>query len=108
MDNNRRDFIKKSALSGIGLMGLSLSENSLQAQSEKKEKPNQDKKSGPLRIGFIGVGSRSRTHVRNTMLIEGVEIVAICDIQQASLDATKQSITEKGRKPPVTSGRIYW
>ena len=101
MENNRRDFIKKSALSGFGLLGLSLSGKELLAQTGSKGQNLAGKKEGPLQIGFIGVGSRGRSHVHDTLSIEGIEIVAICDIQQSSLDAAKKIISEKGRKLPV-------
>jgi hypothetical protein len=97
MKNNRREFIKKGAYTGIGLVGLNMSGTGLLAQSarlphDQPEDHNKEK----IRIGFIGVGSRGRSHVHDTLAISGIEIAAICDIQQSSLDQALKIIAEKG------------
>ncbi len=37
-----------------------------------------------VRVGFIGVGARGKTHVRHLLLIDGVEVKAICDTHEAN------------------------
>ena len=98
MNENRRNFLKKAALSGIGAAGLGLaSSNEILAQDKKKKttKSASDK----IRVGFIGVGSRAGTHISNALSL-GVEIVAICDIQQKSIDRTKDFIAKRGAAAP--------
>jgi predicted dehydrogenase len=71
---NRKDFIQKTALAGAAL-GFT---NQLKAFSpEKKEK---------VRIGIIGTGFRSHEHMGNFLQREDVEITAIADPQQRSID----------------------
>lgn len=40
--NNRREFIKKSALAGIGLSGLAITDSSLFVQNKEKDQPKND------------------------------------------------------------------
>ncbi|MYB20419.1 MAG: hypothetical protein F4Y16_15775, partial [Holophagales bacterium] len=35
-----------------------------------------------VRIGFVGVGLQGGGHVRNFLRIEGVDLVAVCDIDE--------------------------
>ncbi|MCK4630315.1 MAG: hypothetical protein KAT40_02670, partial [Bacteroidales bacterium] len=65
---NRRDFIKVAALSGIG---ISLAPH-LSFASNLSSKT--------ARIGFIGVGDRGRSHLRNILNRKDVIIPAFCDI----------------------------
>jgi predicted dehydrogenase len=99
MQNNRRDFIRKSALTGVGLMGLKLTGGEIFARPEGTGKKVTEQ-TGPVKAGFIGVGSRGRSHLNDTISLKDIEITAICDIQQSSLDAALKIISEKGRKPP--------
>ncbi len=100
MPNNRRDFIKKSALAGAGVLGMNLSGQDVFGQSDKIHERSAD---GMVNAGFIGVGSRGRSHLNDTMALKDVEIVAVCDIQKSSLDEALKMIAGKGRKAP----RIY-
>jgi predicted dehydrogenase len=100
MPNNRRDFIKKSALAGAGVLGMNLSGQDVFGQSDKIHERSAD---GMVKAGFIGVGSRGRSHLNDTMALKDVEIVAVCDIQKSSLDEALKMIAGKGRKAP----RIY-
>jgi hypothetical protein len=65
MKNNRREFIKKGALSGIGLVGLTLSGNNLLAQSELDPVNPKNENKGDIRVGFISVG-RNREAIDDT------------------------------------------
>lgn len=99
MKSNRRDFIRKGAIAGIGAIGVSVSDK-LMANQDDKNKNKQPADPSVIRAGFIGVGSRGRSHVHDSLSIPGVEIVAFCDIRQASLDAAQKIVAEKGRKAP--------
>ena len=50
-----------------------------------------------IKAGFIGVGNRARSRVKDTLALPDIEIAAICDIQQTLLDAALTIISDRGR-----------
>ena len=48
-----------------------------------------------VRIGFIGMGMRGTEAIKRFVFIEGVEIKAICDIEQYNLDRAQQKLAER-------------
>ena len=48
------------------------------------------------RIGFIGVGRRGRSHLRNLLNRNDVEVPAICDIDAGALQTTARMIEDAG------------
>lgn len=53
-----------------------------------------------LRLGLIGCGWYGRVDVQAAFKVGGVEVVAICDVDQAHLDATVAEIEKlQGRRP---------
>lgn len=82
----RRNFIKSSAIAGLT---LALAPTMSLAKNDKAN------------IGFIGVGGRGRSHLRNLLLRSDVNIPAICDIDPEANDKTLQMISEKGWKKPT-------
>lgn len=100
MKSNRREFIRKSTIAGMSAVGLSITGSNLLAGQDEKGKNRKNENDGIVRAGFIGVGSRGRSHVHDTLSIPNVEIVAICDIQQNSIDEANKIILGKGRKEP--------
>ena len=50
-----------------------------------------------VRMAFIGIGSRGSGTLRRFMLQEGVEIKAICDVDQINIDRVQVSLTRAGR-----------
>jgi len=58
-----------------------------------------------VRVGFVGVGGMGGAHVRNFLSLEGVEIVALCDINEARNLEVASWITEDGRRRPTLYGR---
>src|SRR5690625_3690554 len=56
-----------------------------------------------VRIGFVGVGHQGTGHVRNFLAIDGVDIVAICDINPDNAERSRKMVVEKGRPEP----RLY-
>lgn len=57
-----------------------------------------------VRVGFIGVGRRGSGHVAHFCNIEGVEIKAICDIDDVMLDRSILQVEEKGLPTPERIG----
>ena len=53
-----------------------------------------------VRIGFVGVGGQGGSHVRNFLGIEGVDVVAICDIDAERASEVSTWVTDKGRPEP--------
>ena len=56
-----------------------------------------------LRLGFIGVGDRGSWHLDVALGIPGIEIPALCDINNAYLYRAKRWVEESGRPTP----RLY-
>jgi len=101
MKNNRREFIRKGALSGAGLLGMGLASGEAKATVAKKNARQADSTREIIRTGFIGVGSRGRSHLNDSAGISGVEIAAICDINPVSLEKARKLLKDKGKDSPV-------
>jgi predicted dehydrogenase len=81
----RREFIKTTALSSGAVTFGTISA----AGASKKEK---------TKIGFIGVGGRGRSLLREILKLDWVEIPAICDISPIALSAAQEIIEKSGGK----------
>lgn len=57
-----------------------------------------------VRAAFIGVGARGSGHVAQMLLLDGVDVVAICDTHKPSLDAAVKQCVDKGRPAPAAFG----
>src|SRR6185369_6392172 len=77
----RRDFLKLAGVAGIAA-----------AKATGNEKP--------VRIGFVGVGNRGTGLVRILLDLPGVEIPAICDINEQHLQTARDLVEKSGRKRP--------
>jgi len=53
-----------------------------------------------VRIGMVGVGNRGTGLLRNFLDLPGVEIPAICDINEANLERGQAVVEKAGRKRP--------
>ncbi|MCX6231035.1 MAG: Gfo/Idh/MocA family oxidoreductase [Bacteroidetes bacterium] len=62
-----------------------------------------------VRIAFIGLGMRGSEAIRRFMYIDGVKIVALCDILPERVDACNE-VLKKNNKPPAEkySGEEGW
>ncbi len=58
-----------------------------------------------IRIGFVGVGLQGGSHVQNFLKLDGVEIVALCDIDEARAREVAGWVTAAGRRKPRLYGR---
>jgi len=54
----------------------------------------------PVRIGFVGVGNRGTELVRLLLLLPGVQIPAICDIDEEHLQGAQALVEKAGQKRP--------
>src|SRR5574344_2976837 len=97
MENTRRSFLKKVTAAGIGAAGLAATNTAMASTSApgtQQKKKAAGKDDGKLRFGFIGTGSRCQEHINNVLSIPGNKIVAICDIQQKSIQKTLDHIAK--------------
>ena len=78
---NRRDFIKRSAVTGAGA-GLTLGmSRHTEAAFDNTDGPN-----GRVTLGFIGTGARAHQVLDEVMNIPGFEVVALCDAYKGRLE----------------------
>lgn len=89
---NRRGFLNISAAS---LAGIGLSESGFAGQAAPSAKP--------VRLGFVGVGNRGSYHLDCALGIEGVEVAAVCDIDDKALYRAKRWVEQAGQPSP----RLY-
>ncbi len=62
-----------------------------------------------VHIAFIGIGSRGTGAVRRYTFIDGVKIVALCDVVPENLENAQQILAESGLPPADTySGEEDW
>ena len=88
----RRSFIKTTAMGGLA---LSMAPNLAFGQKSKNSK---------VQLGFIGVGGRGRSHLRNILKRDDVLVPAVCDIDPAAIEKTLNMISGAGfEKPAVYS-----
>ena len=59
----------------------------------------------PIRIGFVGVGDRGSYHLDAALGIDGIEIPALCDIDDAYLHRAKRWVEASGKPSPRLCGR---
>lgn len=112
MSTNRRSFLKNIGL-GAGVIATTPLIASTSAGEKEKVKairksaertpamnfnmcgyaaPKLDK----VKVGFVGIGDRGSGAVKRMTFIEGVEIVALCDIRQSAVDGAQKILTEAG------------
>jgi predicted dehydrogenase len=85
---DRRSFLNVSAAS---VAGLALSQAGL-AQTASSSKP--------VRLAFVGVGNRGSYHLDCALGIEGVQVVAVCDVDDGALYRAKRWVEQAGQPSP--------
>jgi predicted dehydrogenase len=107
---DRRDLLKMGAAGlglGVagGLVGLSAEEvDRLQERPDLGPAPEALFAADPIdvvRVGFVGIGLQGGSHVRNFLGIEGVEIVALGDINEARALEVAEWVEQDGRRRPT-------
>jgi len=81
---DRRSFVKVAALSGIA---ISLAPHLSFASNLSSKK---------ARIGFIGVGGRGRSHLRNLLNRKDIIVPAFCDIDSVANEKAQEMIVKAG------------
>ena len=96
MKINRREFIKKNAMAGIGLAVAPTLISSTSLRAEK------------IKLGFVGVGGRGSWLLRLALQRGDVIVPAICDIRQEAVDKASNMVREAGQeKPQIYSGSSH-
>ncbi len=95
MKDNRRNFLKHTSLAGLGIAGgvlkgfagESSTENIIKAADNSySQQFNMCGYAAPkmetVRVGFIGLGNRGPSHLRNMTKLEGVKVMGLCDVRE--------------------------
>lgn len=113
MSTSRRELLSAaSAAVGVGMinkLGVTPGDDPGRTRRKKTDKHAIDLRAKPLdriRLAFIGVGARGSGHVYQCTMMEGVEIVAICDNHKPTLDGVVKRLTERYKRPvPALYGK---
>lgn len=84
---DRRTALKLGTAAGFGLA----------AMTPAAQRAGVD---NPLRIGFVGTGGRGTGLIRNLLRLEGVEIRALCDINEERLARAQELVAKAGQPKP--------
>ena len=57
-----------------------------------------------VKVAIIGVGARGSGHASQLATIEGVDFVAVCDLNEGRAKRSADNVTKKGHTPKVYSG----
>ncbi|MBL7111873.1 MAG: Gfo/Idh/MocA family oxidoreductase [Bacteroidales bacterium] len=90
MNLNRRDFIKKNAVAGIG---LAVAPTLISGTSFGAEK---------IKLGFVGVGGRGSWLLRLALEHGDVIVPAVCDIREEAAERAGNMVVEAGQDQPKT------
>ena len=85
---SRRRFIENGAAATLGLSVLPLT---VQAKNNLQK---------TVKIGMIGTGNRGTGHTKTLLNIEGVEIVALCDLVQSKAEIAADLCQKAGKSRP--------
>jgi hypothetical protein len=89
MSYDRREFLKKSLLTGTS---VSLASLDLKAYAEEK--------ATRVRLGFIAVGLRGQTHLEEMLKRNDVDIIAMADPDKQMMAAAQKLVSKHNRKAP--------
>jgi predicted dehydrogenase len=93
---NRRKFIKSAGIAMGSLSSLGMNVN----------KPRSSK--DLVRIGIVGTGKRGRKLMKTLLDIEGVEVPALCDINEDNLALAQKLLIDKNRNKAAGYSRDEW
>jgi len=106
----RRDFL---ALTGAASLSSIASKLAAAPVADSKPSPKAPRRKGKsvagltvppmdkIRVGFIGVGARGSGHVEQMLVLEGVEVKAICDLYEDWAKNSAKKVVEAGQPEPT-------
>ena len=89
---NRRDFLKSNVGGAVGLTLVGVGAKSKVAKGADTR---------TVRIGIVGVGGRGNSLMGNLLLMENVEIRALCDLSAAKVAAAQHRVVKAGQFKPA-------
>lgn len=109
MENNRRDFLKLSGLTAVGMTQKWSVKDSDMAKAPASVAPKQvfnmsgyaAPKLDVVRIGFIGLGNRGSGAITRVNRIEGVQTTAICDVRVEKAQAGAKALKKMNIEPVI-------
>ncbi len=117
MKNNRRNFLKLTGLTSLGLAGGVMKGFSGEASdtlhNHSGTNMNADRfnmcgyaapKLETVRVGFIGLGQRGPGHLSNMTKLNGVSVMGLCDIREESVLKAQKLIGSSGQNPTLYFG----
>ena len=123
MKIKRRELLKLSALAGLSFAGSGalsefVPEKNNSAGNLEDRNPDRGKshtqhfnmsgyaapKLDTVRAGFIGLGNRGPAHLDQVSKIEGVDIMALCDLRPEKVNAAAKIIENTAFKPQIYTG----
>jgi len=84
-DMTRRDFMKGSLVLGTGFLAPFSYSRVLGANEE-------------IRAAVVGINGRGRSHIRNLEDIDGVSVVALCDVDRQVLDRRAEEFKQNSNR----------
>lgn len=85
---SRRSFVKNGAIAFLGMNAL--------------PNPNlKNRTAQSVKVGVIGTGNRGKSHVHNLLLMDDIEIVAVCDLERSRVEEAAALCTKAGKKTPA-------
>lgn len=118
-DQQRRSFLKKGLLGGMGLYGISQNNSNIPFEEQLEMFESQpaagksviDLKVAPIkqvRVGIIGIGQRGSGHVNQFAALypDKAQVTAICDIRPERTEKALAKLKEKGQNAATYSGKV--
>jgi len=105
--NSRRDFLFGSACMGLGAAAMATQTTScvtLSPGTSKSVMGLKTKAIPVIKVGIVGLGQRGPGAVDRLSKIEGVEIVAVCDLIKDRAERQKDKLVKAGKKEPKVFG----
>ena len=99
---NRRDFLRSAVLAGAACSAV----NGLKAEAAATGPAGAPmlgfrcKPMERIRVGVVGIGSRGMGMISRVSKLPGVDVTAVCDIQDAKINAAKTSLARQKRPEP--------
>ena len=105
MKPNRRDFLKNAALAGVAGAGAKYLRAADVTAASAPMLGFRCKPMETVRVGVVGLGSRGMGMINRVGKLPGVVVAAVCDIQDAKINAAKGSLAcQKRPEPKVYKG----
>lgn len=108
MKTTRRTFVRTAAAAAAGILIAPGNEIYSAPVAKRRNKSVFGLTVEPMetiRVGFIGIGGRGTGHVAHALVMDGVEVKAICDLLPDRIDYVKKLCLNAGKPEPDTYGK---